>query len=164
MLTPTQAYHIRRLQGDIVTTSTATGLHRLPNYSGCEVTAASEFKRQIFCCVYNSDKTHASLNGTPPLLTRAFCDPQPPLDLPAGAVFLPRDELAKVISELDPEGWHTSADTYHNSTVLRAKFKLALIREEILELALGVNTDSSLSRIWLAPVLYALRLQNRNAY
>ena len=131
----------------------------MPSYSsGCEITAANEFKRQLFCSIYINDKTHASLNGVPPLLTRVFCDLQPCLDLPAGAFFLPPDELARVISELNPDGWNTSPDTYHNATVLRAKLKLSLIREEILELALGVNADSSHAKIRKASILYINKL------
>lgn len=141
------AYRIRRLHGDLITTSITSGLHRLSDYSTCKVTAASEYKRRLFSAIYCNDKTHASLNGTPPLLTRLFCDVQPPLDLPNEAIFLAQDDLALAVSKLDSDGWNTSENIYHPATLVRIKVKFCTIREEILELALGVNVDGSEARI-----------------
>ena len=150
MLIPQLAYSIRRLHGDLITTTITSGLHRLPDYATSKVTAASEYKRRLFCSIYCNDKTHASLNGTPPLLTRLFCDIQPCLDLPTEAIFLPEDELAFELTKLDADGWNISNksdDTHYIVTILRIKVQLCTIREEILELALGVNVDGSEARI-----------------
>lgn len=141
------AYSIRRLHGDLITTSITSGLHRLPDYATSKVTAASEYKRRLFSAIYCNDKIHASLNGTPPLLTRLFCDVQPCLDLPIEAIFLPEDELARELSNLDDNGWNKSVETYRSTTILRIRVHLCMIREEILELALGVNVDGSEARI-----------------
>jgi hypothetical protein len=144
------AYSIRRLHGDLITTSITSGLHRLPDYATSKVTAASEYKRRLFCAIYCNDKTHASLNGTPPLLTRLFCDVQPCLDLPSEATFLPEDELTLELNKLDVNGWKKSDksdNTYYPATILRIKVQVCTIREEILELALGVNVDGSETRI-----------------
>jgi hypothetical protein len=111
------------------------------------VTAASEYKRRLFCAIYCNDKTHASLNGTPPLLTRLFCDVQSCLDLSSATIFLPDNELALELNKLDADGWNKSDDTYHLATTLRIKVQLCTIREEILELALGVNVDGSKARL-----------------
>jgi len=96
--------------------------------------------------LYCNDKIHSSLNGTPPLLSRRYCDVQPCLDLDVGAPFLPEDELLVAISKLDSNGWNTDGNMYH-TTLLRAKLQLSTIREDILELALGVNIDVSGDRI-----------------
>jgi hypothetical protein len=72
---------------------------------------------------------------------------QPCLDLPNAAIFLPDDELALELNKLDANGWNKSDDTYHLTTLLRVKVQLCTIREEILELALGVNVDGSKARI-----------------
>jgi Fungal specific transcription factor domain len=141
------AYHMRRLHGDMVTTTITSGLHRLPDYGATKVTAASEYKKRLFSLIYCSDKTHASLNGVPPLLNRVFCNIQPCLDLPDEAIFWPQDELTSAVSKLDPDGWDPTADSYHNTTVLRAKAQISSVREEVLEIALGVNVDCSESRI-----------------
>jgi Fungal specific transcription factor domain len=146
------AYRIRRLHGDLITTTITSGLHRLPDYG--KVTAASEYRRRLFSAIYCNDKTHASLNGTPPLLTPIFCNIQPCLDLPNGAIFLTQDELALAVSKLDPDGWNTSGEAYHLATMMRIKVQLCMIREEILELALGVNVDGSEARIKSVPWRY----------
>jgi hypothetical protein len=131
----------------MVTTTITSGLHRLPDYGATKVTAASEYKKRLFSLIYCSDKTHASLNGVPPLLNRVFCNIQPCLDLPDEAIFWPKDELASAVSKLDPDGWDPTAESYHNTTVLRAKVQISSVREEVLEIALGVNVDCSESRI-----------------
>lgn len=138
---------MRRLHGDMVTTAITSGLHRLPEYGTCKVTAASEYKRRLFGNLYCSDKIHSSLNGTPPLLTSQFCDVQLCLDLSDEVLYGPPEELAKAISELDSEGWNTSGACHEVSTVLRSRIKVHAIREEILGLALGVNVDVSPVRI-----------------
>ncbi|KAE8452858.1 hypothetical protein EG329_013130 [Mollisiaceae sp. DMI_Dod_QoI] len=161
-----ETYHMRRLHGDLVTTTLTSGLHRLSEYGATRtsfmpssmtreanyttsiirITAASEYKRRLFCAIYCNDKTNASLNGLPPLLTRRFCDIQPCLDLPDEALLLPQEELALSVSQLDPNGWNTGS-TYQLTTLLRARLQLSIFREEILELALGINVEVSVPRI-----------------
>ncbi len=138
---------MRRLHGDMVTTAITSGLHRLPPYGTSKITVASEFRRRLFSSIYCNDKTHASLYGTPPLLTRRFCDVEACLDLPDTIVFHSEDKLAQEINDLDSNGWNKSTTHYGLTTLLRGKVKLSVIREEILELALGVNVDFSRSRI-----------------
>ncbi|CZR53186.1 uncharacterized protein PAC_03064 [Phialocephala subalpina] len=142
-----ETYHMRRLHGDLVTTTITSGLHRLSEYGANRMTAASEYKRRLFCAIYCNDKTNASMNGVPPLLTRRFCDVQPCLDLPDEALLLPPDELALAASQLDPNGWNTSGSTYQLTTLLRARLQISIFREEILELALGINVEVSGIRI-----------------
>jgi hypothetical protein len=67
--------------------------------------------------------------------------------LPNGEIFLPQDELALAVRNLDSDGWSTLRDTYYPATMMRIKVQLCTIREEILELALGVNVDGSEARI-----------------
>jgi hypothetical protein len=148
---------MRRHHGDMVTTAITAGLHKLPEYSTSKITAASEYKRRLFCWIYISDKTHASHHGTPPLLTQLYCDVQPCLDLPDEMLFLPQNELALAVSRLDANGWNAQRDmekdTYQASTILRAKLQLAIVREEILALALGVNIKVSEETILYVPVM-----------
>jgi hypothetical protein len=122
----------------MVTSTISSGLHRLPNYANSKLTAASEYKRRLFSAIYCSDKTHSSLNGTPPLLPRHYCDVEPCLDLDPRAPYFSQQELAAAINSLDRDGWNTAGRTY-GTTILRAKVKLSTIREEILELSLGVS-------------------------
>jgi hypothetical protein len=130
----------------MVTTALTSGLHRLPPYDTSKVTAASEFKRRLWSSIYCNDKTHASLYGTPPLLTRLFCDVEACLDLPDEILLLPEDQIALALAKIDPSGWR-SPHKHGDTTVLRGKVRLSVIREEILELALGVNVEVSKARI-----------------
>jgi len=142
-----ETYRMRRLHGDMVTTAITCGLHRLPEYGTTKVTAALEYKRRLFSNIYCSDKIHSSLNGVPPLLTRQFCDVQLCLDLADDVLFATPEELDEAISRLGPKGWNTSGVCYEISTVLRARTLIHMIREEILELALGIDVNVSVARI-----------------
>lgn len=126
----------------MVTSAISSGLHRLPNYATSKLTAASEYKRRLFSAVYCSDKTHSSLNGTPPLLPRRYCDIEPCLDLDPKAPYFPENELKDAINNLDANGWNKT-NTLYNTTLLRAKVHLSAIREEILELSLGTGNAVS---------------------
>ena len=122
------------------------GLHRLPDYKDGSFTTAEEFKRRMFAQIYYLDKTCASLNGTPPMLNRHYCEVKPCLDLSEEQLFLPRHEVYAAITRLDANGWNTDGKMY-GVTVSRAIWQLSAIREEILELALGVNISISEDRI-----------------
>ncbi|KAL2071253.1 hypothetical protein VTL71DRAFT_12488 [Oculimacula yallundae] len=136
-----ETYQMRRLHGDLVTTAITSGLHRLPENS--KITPASEYKRRLFGNIYCNDKIQSSLNGVPPLLTKRFCDVQLCLDLADDVLFAPPEQLADAISKLDEGGWNQAGACHEISTFLRARIQIHMIREEILELALGVNVDVS---------------------
>lgn len=121
-------------------------MHRLPAYGAHKVTAASEFKRRLFSSIYGSDKTHSALNGAPPTLSARFCNLSLPLDIGEDELFLPQDQLISVIAKLDPNGWNTSGE-FHRASSRRAFHLLTGVREEILELSLGVDVIVSESRI-----------------
>lgn len=131
----------------MVTTTITSGLHRLPRYGSGKITAASEYKRRLFCYIYCNDKTTASLNGIPPLLTRRFCDVQLCLDLTGDIFYASPEVIADAISKLDSAGWSHDHEMGHEmaqvSTFLRARTQVHMIREEILELALGVDVEVS---------------------
>jgi hypothetical protein len=137
---------LRRRHGDIAVCTVTAGLHRLPAYGSHKITAASEYKRRLFSSIYGSDKSHASLNGTPPALSARFCNLSLPLDIGEEELFLPQDQLAAVITKLDSNGWNTSGE-FHRATSRRAFHLLSSVREEILELSLGVDIILSASRI-----------------
>jgi hypothetical protein len=133
-------------RGDMVTSAITAGLHRLPDHANARFTTASEYKRRVFSTIYYLDKTAACMDGTPPMLSRLYCDVKPCLDLSDEQLFLPRHEVFAAISNLSANGWNTDGKIYDVS-VHRAIWQLSAIREEILELALGVNVLISENRI-----------------
>jgi hypothetical protein len=122
----------------VVTSAISSGLHRLPDHNLSKITAAAEYKRRLFSAVYCSDKIHASLNGTPPLISRRSCDIEPCLDLAPCAPYLSSHELIEATQKLDTTGWNTMERLY-DTTLLRAKVYLSIIREDILDLSLGIS-------------------------
>ena len=78
------------------------------------------------------------MNGVPMSLSQRFCHLRQPLDLTEEELFLPREELLKAVSELDPDGWNRKG-AVHLVTTHRGIQLLSRCREEILEIALGVD-------------------------
>jgi hypothetical protein len=112
-------------------------LHRL-DYPTHKITTASEYRRRLISSIYCTDKTESSINGVPVLLSKKSCDLRLPLDLTEEELFYPADELAKAVSNLDPNGWNKKSEvsivTTHRGIQL-----LSRCREEILEMALGID-------------------------
>lgn len=91
------------------------------------------------------------MNAVPPALSARFCNLSIPLDIGEEELFLPQEQLAAVIAKLDPSGWNTSG-VFHRASSRRAFHLLTGVREEILELSLGVDVMVSESRIEYAPM------------
>jgi hypothetical protein len=130
----------------MVTSAITAGLHRLPDYTLSSFTTASEYRRRVFSTIYYLDKTAACMDGTPPMLSRLYCDVKPCLDLSDEQLFSLRHELHASINTLSRDGWNTDRKI-HSVSVHRAICQLSAVREEILELALGVNVLISENRI-----------------
>jgi hypothetical protein len=146
ILTTTPGYAASHRHGDMVTSAITAGLHRLPDHTNFRFTIASEYKRRIFSTIYYLDKTVACMDGTPPMLSRLYCDVKPCMDLSDEQLFSPSYEVSAAINNLSTNGWNTDGRIYGIS-VDRAIWQLAAVREEILELALGVNILISENRI-----------------
>lgn len=115
------------------------GLHRLPE--GGPIEPFSEFRRTLSAIAYYLEKSTALFSGRPPALSRFYCTYKIPLDLTEDELFGSAEELAHAVSLLDENGWNTSG----RITVVkwfRALCMLTPIREEILEISLGVNMHS----------------------
>ena len=74
----------------------------------------------------------------PFFLSQNFVRLHLPLDLSEEDLFLPQEELVKAANQLDHNGWNTNGKIYR-VTVHRATQVLARCREDILEVALGVD-------------------------
>ena len=72
------------------------------------------------------------------MMGRLYCDVKPCLDIADEELFLPPHAFSVVVSRLDADGWNTSGNMYDIS-ICRATWQLCSVREEILEIALGVN-------------------------
>ncbi|KEF59095.1 uncharacterized protein A1O9_03939 [Exophiala aquamarina CBS 119918] len=68
------------------------------------------------------------------------------MDVSDEALFAGGEALAKAIASLDENGFNTDGEIY-SATVLRARTLLALVRDEILEIALGCNEAEDISEL-----------------
>ena len=139
-----------RRHGGIISAVTALGLHREPEtlYSPstdhCFLIA--EYRRRLFCYFFSMDKQVATIMGRPPALSRRYTTCKMPLDLSCEQMMAEGEELESIKARLDPMGWNTDG-LVMASTIFRAWHLVSLIRDEILELALGPPSED----------IYALR-------
>ncbi|KAB8231180.1 uncharacterized protein BDW43DRAFT_301866 [Aspergillus alliaceus] len=94
------------------------------------------WRRRCFASVYSTDKTIATTLGRPPSLTRHYCVLKPPLDIDDDIDAPTYEQSLRMI---DNNGWNSDGKRRH-STFIRLRFLLSTIREEILELHLGVSS------------------------
>ena len=122
-----------------------TGLHRLPDY---EVpTPQSQFRRTLAASGYHLEKSQSLFKGRPPGLSRFYCSFHLPLDLTDDELYgSSKEDFDVAVSKLDKDGWNTSG-RISTKTFLRALCLIVPIREEILEISLGVNIDIPQGRI-----------------
>ena len=130
-------FQLQRRLADTVVSALGAGLHRL-DYGTTKTTTALEYKRLVISAIYSIDKTDASMNGVPVRLSKRFCMLSLPLDLTDEELFLPRQEFVTAVSNLGPEGWRRKGEV-HNATWHRGIQLLSRCREDILEMALGVD-------------------------
>ena len=81
-------------------------------------------------------KGRRRLLDDPPRLNRNFCTIDLPLDLPDSVIIGPHEAFEVAKSQLDENGW-SNETMVHPVSRHRALLLLSLVREEILELALG---------------------------
>ena len=86
------------------------------------------------------------MNGIPVSLSQKFVHLQLPLDLPEDALFQPQEDLARAVSQLDPNGWNSNGEIYF-VTIHRGIQVLSRYLEEIIEIALSINLDISPQQI-----------------
>ena len=140
-----------RRHGGMASAVTAAGLHREadPAYSpnsGLQPSfLVAEFRRRLFCMFFAADKQLATFMGRPPALSRRYSTCKIPLDLTEEEMMATGEELDAIRSRLDPNGWNTSGVISPN-TICRGWINVMVIRDEILELALGPPDDSTSAR------------------
>lgn len=136
-----------RQLGDLVSASTALGLHRDMDVA-TPISFVSELRRRIFAIVFNIDKGSSLLTGRPPALSYRYCRFRLPLDVSEEVIMQGGEELRRAVENLDGEGWNTEGQLYPNTTT-RAHSKLAIVLNEILELSLGDLGDDANEKIKL---------------
>lgn len=115
-------------------------MHRAKVYASDEVPSiSSEARKRVFASVFRMDKGIATFTGRPPMFSRRYTTSQSlPLDVTDEVLLAGGEVLARAIASLDENGFNTDGKVY-SATILRARTLLALVRDEVLEIALGCN-------------------------
>lgn len=102
-----------------------------------------EARRRLFYGIMVLDKAAAIVTGRPPLLNSRYISTKVPLDVTNEELMGSRSSLIEAAARLDSNGWNRN----HGITpvkYMRSRIDSALIRDEILEIALGgPNVHSS---------------------
>ncbi|KAM3077180.1 hypothetical protein ACMFMG_003356 [Clarireedia jacksonii] len=134
-----------RQLGDLVSMSTALGLHRLSDEDG-HITFLSEIKKRLFVLVFHIDKGASHLTGRPPALSYRYTRFRVPLDIDDTALIQGRAAIDEAVRGLNSHGWNQEGRTT-SSTFPRAKAFLTIISDEVLEISLGDPAQLSRPRI-----------------
>ncbi|KAL3426846.1 fungal specific transcription factor [Phlyctema vagabunda] len=151
---------IRTASGIIGSACMTAGLHRLPPSSPTNITPLSQYHITLAASLYYLDKCESLFNARPPILSRHYCRWELPLDLSEEELFGGPERLATAVANLDERGWNTKGDIY-NVTWLRALCLQIPIREEILELSLGIDAKYTWEHI---QSLIARHEENTSSY
>lgn len=118
----------------------ATGMHQDKTTGGSNPAEYPGFmhqwRRRCFAVVYSMDKNMATILGRPPLIHRNYCVLDAPLDFDDDDLTGP--ELERELRKLNRHGWNTDGRR-RSTTFMRLRYLLATVREEALELHLGVS-------------------------
>ncbi|KAG4024977.1 hypothetical protein MFRU_076g00240 [Monilinia fructicola] len=130
--------------GDLVSMSTALGLHRQADNDG-PVTFLSESKRRLFTIIFNIDKSSSHLTGRPPALSYRYTRFRFPLDIEDEVLTQGPEAIRIAADRLDANGWNQEG-TFTNATYTRAHGYLAIITDEMLEVTLtGTANDNRIT-------------------
>ncbi|KAF5000456.1 hypothetical protein FGRMN_1787 [Fusarium graminum] len=132
---------------ETVAMMTYLGVHILKNDGNSyKPTLNSEYKRRLFCRVYNMDKAVSAFTGRPPLLSPRFVSTPPPLDLSDVDLAAGGTKLERAVAKLDTLGWNTGGEIYASS-LCRACFLTSQILHEIIEIAFGSGSNATLETL-----------------
>ncbi|KAJ8101644.1 hypothetical protein POJ06DRAFT_194479 [Lipomyces tetrasporus] len=144
MIAPEGSNEMKPCSGVVISASVTAGLHRLALVT--DETPLSEHRTALSAYGYFLDKSESIFNGRPPMLTLQYCIYRLPLDLSEDDLYGTPEEFASGKARLDSNGWDTSG-RIHTTTWVRAQCLQIPIREEIVELAIGVNVHFTKQQI-----------------
>ncbi|KAK3382108.1 hypothetical protein B0T24DRAFT_600503 [Lasiosphaeria ovina] len=135
--------HLYSIFMELTSSIYATGMHQDRTNSGSDPAEFPGFmhqwRRRCFTAVYSMDKAIATTLGRPPLIHRNYCVLDAPLDFDDDD--LTGRELEHELQKLDQHGWNTDGRR-RSTSFMRLRYLLATVREEVLELHLGVNSTT----------------------
>ncbi|RAQ57303.1 fungal specific transcription factor [Aspergillus flavus] len=129
--------------GDLVSCIHAMGLHRPHSPESSIPFFLSQTRKRVFAASYRTDKNLATFLGRPPRLPYHYCDVGLPLDLDDYSLVLDNLSLDKAVRQLTSDGWGTCNGGLRPATVIRLRYMIARLREQVMELSLGRDSVGS---------------------
>ena len=125
---------------------TFLGVHTETNTNVYLPSLASEIRRRVTAHVFSLDKACVLHTGRPPQLSRRYVSTPLPLDVADDD--LRGDEATRraALSSLDGAGWNTDGKL-HEATLVRARFMISLVRDELIEVALSHGEPASIQAL-----------------
>ncbi|KAB8258839.1 hypothetical protein BDV32DRAFT_150929 [Aspergillus pseudonomiae] len=130
-------HHIYAQFGDLVSCIHAMGLHRPHPPDSSVPFFLSQTRKRVFTASYRTDKNLATFLGRPPRLSYHYCDVELPLDLDDHSLILDHLSLDKAVRQLTSDGWGGFSGGLRPATVIRLRYMIARLREQVMELSLG---------------------------
>jgi hypothetical protein len=134
------SYIVWQRTGELSNALIAMGLHQEIKEDEHTPFFLTQFRKKQFVFAFTADKGICTFLGRPPRLQQRYCMLQLPLDLTDTQIMSEGEVLEAAIAALDEEGWNASGKV-HMCTAARVYIQHARIREEVLELSLGVSSE-----------------------
>ncbi|KAI1660453.1 hypothetical protein F4813DRAFT_350017 [Daldinia decipiens] len=150
-----------RTHAETISLLTFLGFHAVEEKDRHQTSLSTEIKKRIFHNTFSIAMDVVSFTGRPPLISSRYSSTPLPLDISNEDLLSDHDTFMKAISRLDEEGWNTDGEIYP-STHIRARAIIALIREEIFEIALG-HRQNTLRNPFSVETLLQLRSRELSA-
>ncbi|KAI3318981.1 hypothetical protein HD806DRAFT_548825 [Xylariaceae sp. AK1471] len=133
--------------GEVIALLTFLGYHVLPDSPNYQPKFTIEIKRKLYYQIYITHMTLVSLTGRPPLMSHRYSTTPLPLDIGNSTLFCDKEDiLSRSTDCIDAAGWNKRWRQFA-VTPMRARAKLALLREEIMGFALSAKRHVSVEAL-----------------
>ncbi|KAI1367715.1 hypothetical protein F5Y08DRAFT_51237 [Xylaria arbuscula] len=133
--------------GEVITLLTFLGYHVLPDSPDYQPNFITEIKRRIYYSIYNVHMTMVSLTGRPLLMSQNYNTTPLPLDIGNSTLYgVGSISLNEAKDNINTLGWNKNASRFSVS-FLRARAKLAILREELMHFALHTKQQVTVDEL-----------------
>lgn len=132
--------------GEAIALATSIGLHALSDPPDYKPSLASELKRRIVASMFNLDKVGSSFHGRPPMLSHRYVISPLPMALPDEVLLAGGAEIDRARAFIGVDGFNT-VEELGSTTMMRCRVMLNRLKDELLEIALGINKSASVEMI-----------------
>ncbi|KAL7948702.1 N-terminal binuclear Zn cluster-containing/DNA binding domain-containing protein [Trichoderma barbatum] len=140
------SYSTWRSGAESVALATFLGMHAETNSPSYEPSLASESRRRLFAQMFVGEKDVVLFTGRPSGLSHRYAFTPLPLDLPDEDLLKGGEALKEAVKSLDENGWNTKGKMY-SATLTRARYIVALIRDELVEIGIGKTRQKGASAL-----------------